>query len=70
MSNDHKAQDALSILRELVSVKEMREEVSRRKQRRAHSILRNPAEDLETRLNAALAQRRDRISPTDLGVGE
>lgn len=55
MSNDHKAQDWraqyvllepewLSLLRELVAVKEMREEISRRKQRRAYSISKNRAE--------------------------
>ena len=36
--------DALEALRELVAVKQMREEVSRRRQRRSHSRIRNPAE--------------------------
>lgn len=36
--------DLIEILRELVAVKQMREEVSRRKQRRACSIFRNPDE--------------------------
>jgi len=36
--------DLLPVLRELLAVKEMREEILRRKARRAHSILRNPSE--------------------------
>lgn len=42
---------ALEVLRELVAVKQMREEVSRRKQRRLCSILRDP---MEVRAVAAL----------------
>jgi hypothetical protein len=36
--------DALSVLRELVAVKELREEYSRRKQRRSHWLKRDPDE--------------------------
>lgn len=36
--------DPLDVLRELVAVKQMREEISRRKQRRECSMFRDPAE--------------------------
>lgn len=38
------APELMAVLRELVATKQMREEISRRKQRRFCSICRNPAE--------------------------
>lgn len=61
--------DALTALRELVATRQMREEISRRKQRRLCSITRNPAEVREVaRLHQECKVRESRAWNTARAV--